>query len=127
MICPYCNNEAKLVNGDVIYPHRPDLFALWFWYCADDNAWVGCHRGTKKPLGRLANAELRQAKCDAHVAFDALWRRTSPAGLFDRKGAYQWLADQLGIPRAECHIGMFDVDRCRLVVALCKFHESQAG
>lgn len=119
MICDYCNNEAELVSGEVIYPHRPDLYDLKFYYCATDQAWVGCHRGTTKPLGRLANLELRQAKMEAHAAFDELWRSTTPAGSFDRKGAYKWLADQLGISRDECHIGMFDVEQCRRVVEIC--------
>lgn len=60
MICSYCNNEAKLVSGNVIYPHRPDLAYLRFWQCAPCAAYVGCHKGTTKPLGRIANAELRQ-------------------------------------------------------------------
>ena len=120
MICNYCNNEAELVNGDVIYPHRPDLYEFKYYYCADDEAWVGCHRGTTKPLGRLANAELRQAKQDAHVAFDRLWRATTPAGSFDRKGAYLWLAQHLGIERNDCHIGYFDVEQCQRVVEVCR-------
>lgn len=126
MICDYCKEEVGLVWGDLLYPHRLDLYELRFWYCSDCDAWVGCHRGTTNPLGRLANAELRQAKQDAHVAFDRLWRATTPAGTFDRNGAYEWLADQLGIPRAECHIGLFDVEQCRLVVALCGFATAAA-
>lgn len=115
MICDYCNNKAELVGGDVIYPHRPDLRGLKFYYCADCSAWVGCHRGTTKPLGRLANTELRLAKQSAHVAFDTLWKRTTPAGSFDRSSAYTWLAQQLGIKREDCHIGMFDEEQCRRV------------
>ena len=123
MICSYCNNEAELVNGDVIYPHRPNLHHLRFWQCAPCDARVGCHEGTERPLGRLANAELRQAKMAAHAVFDPLWK----GGPMTRNTAYGWLADQLGIPRTECHIGMFDVDRCRLVVALCNFYELDLG
>jgi hypothetical protein len=120
MSCPYCNNEAWLVGGNVIYPHRPDLFNKRFWLCAPCNAYVGCHPGTEKPLGRLANSELRQAKQKAHIAFDALWKRTTPLGTFDRKGAYTWLARQLGIPRADCHIGQMDVEQCQRVVEVCQ-------
>jgi hypothetical protein len=117
--CPYCQQPAMLVDGSVIYPHRSDLATKHFWYCADDEAWVGCHRDTTKPLGRLADAELRQAKQDAHVAFDQLWRATTPAGSFDRSGAYAWLAQELGIRREDCHIGMFDVAQCQRVVEVC--------
>lgn len=115
MICDYCNNEAQLVDGESIYPHRPDLYQLRFYSCVPCNAWVGCHKGTTKPLGRLANAELRQAKIAAHAAFDPLWRSSSQS----REGAYKWLAKQLGIPRADCHIGMFNVETCRRVVEIC--------
>lgn len=118
MICPYCNNEAWLVSGNIVYPHRPDLFDKRFWLCTPCDAYVGCHDGTEKPLGRLANQELRQAKIAAHAVLDPLWK----SGSMTRNAAYQWLADQLGIPRSECHVGMFDVDRCRLVVALCNFY-----
>lgn len=120
--CNYCQQPAQLVDGDTIYPHRPDLYALKFWYCSPCGAWVGCHKGTISPLGRLADAELRQAKQAAHAVFDPLWQD----GRFNsRRRAYQWLAGQLGIDVNDCHIGMFDVETCRRVVEICKAEESK--
>lgn len=121
--CPYCDRPAILVTGATIYPHRPDLFPKKFWNCAPCDAWVGCHPpataqgggqgdGTVA-LGRLANAELRQAKKVAHAAFDPLWKSRA----MKRRDAYAWLAGELGIAKANCHIGMMDVDGCRAVVA----------
>lgn len=125
-ICLYCNTPALLVTGDVIYPHRPDLFRLKFWNCKPCGAYVGCHPPSKMkngemtagdhPLGRLANAELRTAKKAAHAAFDPIWMR----GALSRKDAYKWLAEVMGISRKDAHIGMFDVDQCRAVVAAVK-------
>jgi hypothetical protein len=60
----------------------------------------------------MANRELRKAKNNAHSAFDPLWKSRD----MTRHGAYEWLSDVLGIPQAECHIGMFDVDMCERVV-----------
>lgn len=127
-ICPYCGNDAKLVTGEVIYPHRKDLFDLKFWHCEPCDAYVGCHKkgawvpdshkhsdGTI-PLGRLANAELREAKKSAHAAFDPIWTDQR----MTRKTAYKWLANALGIDRKECHIGMMDAERCRKVVEVCR-------
>lgn len=124
--CPYCDRPAVLATGNEIYPHRPDLFDLKFWRCAPCGAWVGCHKAGARvdgvtsdgtlPLGRLANAELRKAKSAAHAAFDPLWR----SRLMGRRQAYAWLAKELGISTANCHIGMFDVDACRAVVAVVK-------
>lgn len=111
-MCPYCGAESKKVTGKEIYPHRPDLAHKTFYQCAPCDAYVGCHPGTCKALGRLANAELRKAKSAAHKIFDDIWR----SGYMSRSQAYSWLAGQLGIEKKDCHIGMFDVDQCEQVV-----------
>lgn len=122
VICPYCNAAAKLVNGSVIYPHRRDLYEKQFWQCKPCDAYVGCHKPNvgygngSRPLGRLANAELRKAKSMAHAFFDPIWKD----GLKKRGSAYAWLAEKLGIDSKDCHIGMFDVEQCKRVVAACK-------
>lgn len=116
ILCPYCNNPTSLVSAGVIYPHRPDLAASVFYNCAPCKAYVGCHKGTNKPLGRLANRELRTAKLKAHLAFDPIWKDNQ----LTRKEAYKWLATQLNITNEQCHIGMFDVEQCNQVLEACK-------
>lgn len=121
--CPYCTKPSERVTGKVMYPHRPDLASKIFYRCQPCGAWVGCHPGTETPLGRLADAELRQAKSAAHAAFDPLWKRKAERdgigkGKARGKG-YKWLAQQLGIDPADCHIGMFDAPTCRRVVRIC--------
>jgi len=75
---PYCRAAALLVSGAVLYPHREDLAELKFWQCEPCKAYVGCHRAGvghgdgSKPLGTLANEELRRARNRAHAAFDPL-------------------------------------------------------
>lgn len=99
-----------------------DLREKHFYRCSPCKAWVGCHPGTKTPLGRLANAELREWKSKAHAAFDPLWKRKMASGVKKReaRGAgYAWLADQLGIKHEDCHVGMFDVPTCQRVVEIC--------
>lgn len=113
--CPYCGDVSEMVKGDVIYPHRPDLYKLTFYRCDPCDAHVGTHKGTITPLGRLANAALRKAKSDAHKAFDPIWR----GGYMSRKQAYLWLSQQLGIDVDDCHIAMFDIDACRRVERIC--------
>lgn len=112
--CPYCRAAAPRVTGADIYPHRPDLASKSFFACMPCEAWVGCHPNGK-PLGRLANAELRRAKQSVHLVFDPLWR----SGAMSRSSAYAWLATALGIGKDECHIGMFDVERCRMAAQIC--------
>jgi len=117
-ICPYCGTFSKLVTGQRIYPHRQDLFDMQFYLCAPCDAYVGCHEGTTNPLGRLADVALRRAKNRAHAAFDPLWI----SGKMKRQSAYKWLAKQLDIDAADCHIGMFDVEMCEKVVRACQGH-----
>ncbi len=122
--CDYCGGIAELVTGRAVYPLRSDLWNKMFYRCAPCDAWVGCHPGTVRPLGRLANAELRRWKGLAHAIFDPLWRRKmqkEKCRKADARGkAYQWLAAQMEIEPELCHIGMFDVEKCRQVVRICE-------
>lgn len=120
LTCPYCNQRATLVGGKAIYPHRPDLFSKFFYQCAPCGAYVGCHdAGTGQGDGTLAkgspaNADTRRARKKAHRAFDPMW--TGRDRTMRRKEAYAWLANELGINVADCHIGEFDTAMCQRVV-----------
>jgi hypothetical protein len=115
VICPYDKARAKLVDGSAIYPHRIDLHSKRFYLCEVCGAYVGCHEGTNRALGRLANAELRRWKSKAHASFDPLWK-TRKWGT--RKQAYTRLASELGVAENGCHIGMFDVEQCKKVISI---------
>ncbi len=119
LLCPYCGASAKLVGGDVIYPHRGDLYDKKFWHCSPCKAYVGCHPGTETPLGRLADSDLRKAKMAAHAAFDPLWRE----GSMSRGAAYAWLAKALELSPDDCHMGMFDLAGCQKVVDACRLRD----
>lgn len=120
--CPYCRAPAQLMSGDKLFPGR---FAdKNFWRCNPCDAHICCHFGTTKPLGRLANAELRRAKTNAHAAFDRLWRaKMMREGCTERQaraGTYAWLAEQMRIPPRDCHIGHMDIATCVRVVEICE-------
>lgn len=114
--CDYCGEPAVLADSAEVYGGRS--YGM-IWLCRPCQAWVGCHRHTDRPLGRLANAELRQWKMKAHTAFDQLWK-IPPRLLGNRSNAYAWLAERLRIEPKHCHIGMFDVATCKRVVEVCE-------
>lgn len=128
-VCPYCDVRSVLASSAEVYGGR-DYGPIYL--CRPCNAWVGCHVGTTLPLGRLADAVLRTWKTRAHDAFDPIWQGAVDAaftrhGFFPkgvkaryRSAAYGALAGLLGIPKPDCHIGMFDVDTCRRVIELCE-------
>jgi hypothetical protein len=122
--CPYCGRSSYFKpTSDIVYgrDYGPIYLCQGFPEC---KAWVGCHKGTDKPLGRLADAQLRAAKRRAHEFFDPLWKRkmarTGCRQHEARTAAYAWLAEQMGIEVDQCHIGMFDVRDCMKVVNLCR-------
>lgn len=110
--CLHCGRPAELVDGEVIYPHLPDLHDRRYWLCEPCDAWVGCHGTGCRPLGLPADLETRRARVETHRMFDRLWFRKRHRDKDARTRAYQWLAEQMGLSRSECHIGKFDLDQC---------------
>lgn len=87
-----CSASARLVSGTEVYPHRSDLHNKWFWKCnLCRDSFVGCHPGTKKPLGIPADAETRKARQLVHYYFDPIWK----GGDVKRIDAYSWLRIEL--------------------------------
>ncbi len=122
--CPYCDKEAELVTGKVIYPNNPELIEKKYWLCKPCWAYVGTHIHSKifKPLGRLADKELRVWKCRAHASFDRLWNGLDTKGLSltkRRRAAYAALAEELNVKKRDCHIGWLNVDQCKEVIKVC--------
>jgi len=116
-ICPYCGKETELIDSAEIYgtSYGP------MYICRDCKAYVGCYTGTERALGRLANAELREAKKRAHHYLDQLWMPNK----HKRYGVYSWLSRQLGIPRDVTHIGMSDIEQCNRIaeIAIARMKE----
>lgn len=109
-ICPYCNQESQFVDSSVIYGKSYGMIYL----CSDCDAYVGCHNGTNKAKGTLANKELRELRKKAHECFDPLWKNKT----YSRSSAYKWLSEKLGIPVGKTHIAMFNKEQCKKVIAL---------
>ena len=108
MICPKCKKEAVLVTGEYIYPSNKQYKDNNYYICETCGDYVGCHKGTTKAFGTLADYELREKRIQVHGAFDFMW--DSP---ITRKEAYIYLAKELEIPLAKCHIGLFDLGLCQ--------------
>lgn len=113
--CPYCGQKAQLVDSKEIYRQSYGMM----WLCRPCEAYVGVHRDSKKfkPLGTLANAELRKLRNETHRVFDPLWKNNPRR---TRKEAYALLANLMQIPPEQCHVAMFDKSRCLKAIELLK-------
>ena len=107
-------------GNDVVYESNDIVFGVqigdnpYIYFCQDCGAYVGVHRGTRKPLGTLADAKTRKARQDAHTVFDSLWTGKN----MRRKDAYAWLAEQMDMDVDDCHIGAFDFKQCEQVIRI---------
>ena len=110
MQCPYCGNAAEWVSNAAIYG-RTYGKSYMVYLCRPCNAYVGCHNNTTKPLGTMANAELREWRVKAHNHIDPLWQ----SGEMKRSDVYAWLNRHFG---KDIHIGESDVETCRKILSL---------
>ncbi len=126
-ICRYCGGVIKLVPAFSIYGEtsakRLGLESEHIYQCQNCNARVGCHRGTTRPLGNVANEILRLKRMETHQVFDGYWKQRG----MSRTAAYRWLAKQMELPEGKAHIGGFEMDECQRVIDLCKKDEMEAA
>lgn len=119
--CPECGGEMVLRKSHK-YP-QPFYGCTQFPYC---KATHGAHPDGA-PLGIPGNKETKEWRIKAHAALDPKWGRNDsvfdkPTQKYRRKVAYNWLAGRLGIKevRRDCHIAMFDIEKCQKVIAFCE-------
>lgn len=124
-VCPYCDCPTRLVSGDEIYPHRvgetprPKFLDKKYYVCEQNpDHYVGTYRDNVTSLGRLADQELRRLKNKGHRTFDPLWKNKT--FFKSQTEAYQWLSQQMGLPRELTHFGMFSVEQCEEAIYLCE-------
>ena len=109
MVCPYCNKEAEFVDNAKIYGRRYGQ-SYMAYQCKPCDALVGVHENDpNRPLGTMANKELRGWRIKAHAAIDPIWKERGTR----RKSVYRWLNETLG---REVHIGQADIDACKEII-----------
>lgn len=111
--CRYCGSPVSMCNNLELYG-RPYGDWPFGYFCGFCEAYVGCHPQTDIPLGTMATGVLRKDRSAAHQAFDPLWRSKK----MSRTEAYQKLADELGIPKSQCHISWFEAEECHKVIEI---------
>ncbi len=113
-------------NGDLFGPRcgecgavmvlRPSRFGRFFgcsrWPECDGTH--GAHALSGEPLGTPADKATRQARQEAHLAFDQAWRALG----MSRTEAYGWLQHLMRLPEAEAHIACFNLAQCRELCAI---------
>lgn len=107
IFCPYCGKQAKFMTSVEYYGRD---YGKNLYVCHGCKASVGTHGNTKKPLGTLANKELKNLRMMCHGSFDVLWKQR----LVHRGKAYQMLMQIMALPKEDAHISHFTKEQCIL-------------
>lgn len=116
--CPYCGAEAKLRTASVVYKENTIDETAYLFVCdryPKCDSYVSAHRDSKRPMGTLANSELRNRRILAHHALARLWEN----GIMSKEQAYKWLQVQFGLDKDHAHIGLFNEYMCDRVIDKC--------
>lgn len=111
--CGFCGKAAVMVSSLDFYGRD---YKTNIWKCDDCKAYVGTHGNTSKPLGTLANKELRELRKKCHALIDPYWKK----GKYSRTDVYKRMSKALNIPMKETHIGMFDEEKCLKLISFFK-------
>lgn len=110
MICQYCNQPAKFVPNEEIYNGKRYGRSYMMYYCKPCDAYVGVHENDpKRPLGTLANRELREWRKKAHRVIDPYWRD----GDMKRVWVYSRLNRHF---KKSVHVGESDQQMCEEII-----------
>lgn len=113
-ICPYCGASVNRVHSSQIFHNNTDGF---YYVCSN---WPRCTAYTKenpifkKPTSTIADRATRLKRQEAHYWFDQMHIGFG----MTKSAAYEWLAKELQIRRANCHIGLFDIEMCNRVISI---------
>ena len=109
IFCPYCSKKAIWCENKAIYGRNYGKSYMCY-YCKGCDAYVGCHQNTKRPLGTMANRELRFWRMRTHASLDPLWKNGSKR----RAEVYIMLNKHFG---KEIHIGESDIQTCKNIIS----------
>ena len=111
--CPYCGSSVLYRSADGIYKDNSKNVMLYV--CSnypECDAYVRVHPGTNKPVGTMANQQLRVLREKTHKAFDKIHK----SGIMTKQEAYYWLANLIDAPLSEAHIGYLREYYCQKVL-----------
>ena len=117
--CPYCGAPAVCRPASTVYKNALRNKGSYLYLCSRwpaCDAYVTAHKKDRRPMGTLADKNLRHKRILAHRALENLRRECH----MDKWAAYVWLQGKLKMGPEQVHIGMFSEQMCDLVISLCR-------
>lgn len=116
--CPYCGTQAVLRPASAVHGinARPGEYLYVCQRYPVCDSYVGAHRKSLLPMGRLANGDLRNKRIKAHKAFDRLWK----CGIMEKWQAYRWMQAKFSLSSEQAHIAKFSDYMCDQLILACE-------
>lgn len=113
-VCDVCGAPTQVAHNTDIYGKWVGSHE-WFIQCTDPQcgAFAETWPHSRVTFKKMATPQTRRARRMLHGIFDPLWKTREQRTL-----AYTWLAEKMGLPRKECHIGLFSVEQCQQAILL---------
>ncbi len=116
--CPYCGAQATIRPSSVVHKEKaiPNISLYVCSRYPSCDSYVGVHKHNNKPMGTLANGQLRHKRIMAHKAFNTLWG----TGKMKKWQAYKWMQAKFNLSEEQAHIGLFSKYMCDELIKECE-------
>ena len=117
--CPYCGAPAVCRPASAVYGNTLRQKGSYLYLCSRYpacDAYVSAHKKDRRPMGTLADGNLRHKRILAHRALENLRRERR----MEKWAVYVWLQGKLKLEPEQAHIGMFPEQMCDQVISLCR-------
>lgn len=101
LYCPYCGRMAVLRPAKHVYGSQNLDPGNYLYVCSgypSCDSYIGVHKKTMRPMGTLANGDLRHKRIEAHRALNQVVN----SGIMTKKGIYIWLQNRFGLREKIC-------------------------
>ena len=103
LYCPYCGRMAVLRPAKHVYGSQNLDPGNYLYVCSgypSCDSYIGVHKKTMRPMGTLANGDLRHKRIEAHRALNQVVN----SGIMTKKGIYL-VAEQVRSKGKRCPAG----------------------
>lgn len=110
--CNLCGGNVEYIPNSMIY--GKSYGSGWCYRCSQCKAFVGTHKTNPlKPLGVLADKEMRILRMKCHKILDSTWKTPN-----ERTKAYDDLAVRLGYEKGDCHFSWMSKEELKTALAV---------
>ncbi len=101
-----CGCRTEYIDSELIHGRSRGMI----YYCPKCGSYVGVHKGTNIPLGKLTDKETKLKRIAAHEALEKRFGN-------DTHAAYKWMRKVMKLSAEDAHIGKFNKEQCEMLLA----------